>query len=238
MILASDESASRGLPVLSGLEGGCGGIGPSVINPRTEWPFGWPLFMTKKKTSVPGTKNTIAPESTANRANAVEPPSASEVQLKIYELGVQLFSQRKLAEARDRFLEVAKGPAQHISDKARCYVQVCERRTSASEVRLSTAEDHFNYGVERLNARDVELARHHFACSLSIQPDAEHVLYTLALCCGFAGDGNGACENLKRAIDLEPRNRILARQDPEFSALASQFPGLRALLASEPSSVY
>ena len=63
-----------------------------------------------------------------------------------------------------------------------------------------------------------------------MEPDADHILYTMALCCGLAGDGNGACENLKRAIDLEPRNRILARQDPEFSALASQLPGLRALL--------
>ena len=103
---------------------------------------------------------------------------------------------------------------------------------AAAQVKLSTAEDHFNYGVERLNARDVELAKHHLGRALALQPDADHVLYTMALCCGLAGDGNGACENLKRAIDLEPRNRILARQDPEFSALASQFPGLRALLTA------
>jgi tetratricopeptide (TPR) repeat protein len=161
-----------------------------------------------------------------------------DVQLKIYEQAVQLFSQRKLAEARDRFLEVAKGPAPHISDKARSYAQVCERRTSGAQVKLSTAEDHFNYGVERLNARDVDLAKHHLGRALALQPDADHILYTLALCCGFAGDGNGACENLKRAIDLDPRNRILARQDPEFSSLAAQFPGLRALLTAEPSGSY
>lgn len=168
----------------------------------------------------------------------IEPPSAAELQLKMYEQAVQLFSQRKLAEARDCFLEVAKGPAPHISDKARSYAQVCERRTCGPQLTLSTAEDHFNYGVERLNARDVELAKHHFGRALSMQPDADHVLYTLALCCGFAGDGNGACENLKRAIDIEPRNRILARQDPEFTALASQFPGLRALLTAEPQGTY
>ena len=106
-------------------------------------------------------------------------------------------------------------------------MQVCERRTAEAEARPSTAEDHFNYGVERLNARDVERAKHHLGRALTLQPEADHILYTMALCCGLAGDGNGACENLKRAIDLEPRNRILARQDPEFSALASQFPALR-----------
>jgi hypothetical protein len=196
--------------------------------------------MTKKKTSAPAKK--IAPPSKNAAADktaaVVEPPSPFEVQLRIYEQAVQLFSQRKLAEARDRFLEVAKGPAPHISDKARSYVQVCERRTSSIQVKLSTAEDHFNYGVERLNARDVELAKYHLGRALALQPEADHVLYTLALCCGFAGDGNGACENLKRAIDLEPRNRILARQDPEFSALASQFPGLRALLIAESPGAY
>ena len=196
--------------------------------------------MTKKKTSVPEKKSAPTSRSaTAGKtATAVEPPSAFEVQLKIYEQAVHLFSQRKLTEARDRFLEVAKGPAPHISDKARSYVQVCDRRTGGTQVKLSTAEDHFNYGVERLNARDVELAKHHLGRALAMQPDADHVLFTLALCCGLAGDGNGACENLKRAIDLEPRNRILARQDPEFSALASQFPALRALLTSEPSGSY
>jgi tetratricopeptide (TPR) repeat protein len=190
--------------------------------------------MTKKKIPVTGTKSTPAPKSTTSRkAGAIEPPSDLQVQLKLYEHAVQLFSQRKLSEARDCFLEAAKGPAHHISDKARSYVQVCERRTSSVELKLSTAEDHFNYGVERLNARDVELAKQHFSRALTMQPDADHVLYTLALCCGLAGDGNGACENLKRAIALEPKNRILARQDPEFLALASQLPALRALLSSE-----
>ena len=167
-----------------------------------------------------------------------EPPSASETQLKVYDHAVQLFSQRRLTEARDLFLEVARGPAPHISDKARSYAQVCERRTSGIEMKFSTAEDHFNYGVERLNARDVDLARHHLLRALAMQPDADHILYTLALCCGIAGDGGGACENLKRAIDLEPRNRILARQDSEFLALAAQFPGIRALLTSEHSGTY
>ena len=98
---------------------------------------------------------------------------------------------------------------------------------------LQTADDHFNYGVERLNARDMEVARRHLDRALALEPDGEHILFTLALCCGLAGDGAGACENLKRAIELEPKNRILARQDPEFSALAQQFPALRALLAPE-----
>jgi tetratricopeptide (TPR) repeat protein len=195
--------------------------------------------MIKKKISAPAAKSVPVSKPAAGKKPApVGGPSASELQLKAYEQAVQLFSVRKLKEARERFVEAAKGPAHHISDKARSYAQVCERRMSTAEVKLSSAEDHFNYGVERLNARDVDVAKHHLGRALSLEPDADHVLYTLALCCGIAGDGNGACENLKRAIDLEPRNRILARQDPEFSALATQFPNLRALLSAEPVGVF
>jgi tetratricopeptide (TPR) repeat protein len=161
---------------------------------------------------------------------APEPLTPAKIQLKTYEEAVGLFSQRKLREALDRFREAAKGPDSHVADKARSYAQVCERRTLNMEPQLQTAEDHFNYGVERLNARDFERALHHFERALALQPNAEHVYFTMALCCGLAGNGAGACENLKRAIDLEPRNRILARQDPEFTGILPQFPGLRALL--------
>src|SRR5690242_20836864 len=46
---------------------------------------------------------------------------------------------------------------------------------------------------------------------------ADHVLYALALAKGLAGDIDGAHDHLKRAIDLEPRNRISARQDADFA---------------------
>jgi tetratricopeptide (TPR) repeat protein len=196
--------------------------------------------MTKKKPAAPAVKSapSAKPAVVKKAAPAVQGPSATELQLKAYEQAIHLFSQRKLKEARAGFLEATKGPAHHISDKARSYTQVCERRLSTAEVKLTSAEDHFNYGVERLNARDIDTAKHHLGRALSMDPEADHVLYTLALCCGIAGDGTAACENLKRAIDLEPRNRILARQDPEFSALATQFPSLRALLSAEPVAVY
>ncbi|HWE53427.1 MAG TPA: tetratricopeptide repeat protein [Bryobacteraceae bacterium] len=185
-----------------------------------------------KKPTVTGTRGKIAVKtSVTTKGLSPESPNPSCIQLKIYEEAVSLFSQAKLPEALQRFLDAAKGPAPHISDKARSYAQVCERRTATFDLKLHTAEDHFNYGVERLNARDVDRAKDHLNRALKLQPDADHVLYTIALCCGLAGDSNGACENLKRAIDLEPRNRILARQDPEFSALATQLPALRALLA-------
>jgi hypothetical protein len=184
--------------------------------------------MTKKKPSVTGAR-------TVPGTNGVAPEAASPGarQLKTWEDAVRLFAERRFAEARDLFHNVSGGPDTQIADKARSYLQICERKTAKPELQFQSAEDHFNYGVERMNARDMESARFHLGRALGIEPDGDHILFTLALCCGLSGDGSGACENLKRAISIEPRNRILARQDPEFSALASQFPALRALLGSD-----
>jgi hypothetical protein len=55
------------------------------------------------------------------------------------------------------------------------------------------------------------------------------VHYALALCKGLSGDIDGACENLRRAIDLEPRNRISARQDADFGGFSSH-PQIQQLL--------
>jgi tetratricopeptide (TPR) repeat protein len=178
----------------------------------------------KKKPSPP------APAARGAVPARSEPPTAAELQLKTWEAAVQFFTSQKFDEACELFSEAARGPAAHIADKARSYLQICQRKVSKPIFDFRTADDHFNYGVERLNARDFEQARVQFGRALSLQPDSDYIFYTLALCCGLAGDRSGACENLKRAIDLEPRNRMLARQDPEFSALASQSSDLRALL--------
>ncbi len=170
---------------------------------------------------------------TAQKPVVPSGPSAAELQLKAYENAIRLFSAAKLAEARAAFQQATSGPASQIADKARTYAEVCRRRMGGGDVKLVSAEDHFNYGVARLNARDVDEARRHLANALSLQPDADHILFTMALCCAMDGDNDGACANLKRAIDIDPRNRILARQDPEFVALAAHIPGLRSLLSPE-----
>jgi len=191
--------------------------------------------MTKKKTAVTGARASAAPKAAATKTAVQEAVSPVALQLKKWDEAVRLFTQRSFEEACARFREVAKGPDSQVADKARSYLQICERKTARPELQLKTSEDHFNYGVERMNARDLERARFHLERALGLEPQGDHILYTLALCSGLSGDGSGACENLKRAIALEPRNRIMARQDAEFAALAGQFPALRAMLLNDGS---
>jgi Flp pilus assembly protein TadD len=67
-------------------------------------------------------------------------------------------------------------------------------------------------------------ARTHLEQALRLAPEADHIYYALALAQALGGDLAGAHENMKRAIELEPRNRIMARQDADFAALANQPP--------------
>ncbi|HEY4088753.1 MAG TPA: hypothetical protein VGM43_22640 [Bryobacteraceae bacterium] len=188
----------------------------------------------KKAVKAPAPVRTATVKSAAAaalEAAASQARAALQSQMKAWEEGVRQFSLKKFSAAQAHFKEAASGPAAHIADKARSYAQICERRTNGPALELKTAEEHFTYGVERLNARDIDTARKHLDRALVLDPNAEHILFILALCCGLGGDGHGACENLRRAIAIEPRNKVLARQDPDFLGLAQQMPDLRALLA-------
>jgi hypothetical protein len=59
--------------------------------------------------------------------------------------------------------------------------------------------------------------------------------YALAGALALNGDVNGAHDSLKRAIEMEPRNRLAARQDADFAPLANQ-PPFDALLYPEKKS--
>lgn len=190
------------------------------------------MATAKKVTSV---KKTAAPAA-APVAQQVRPVvsalTPAQLQVQAFEKAVRCFAAQNFSEALAAFVEVPKGPAMDVSQRARSYLQMCERRLSSQTLEFRTVDDHYNYAVERLNARDTGNARRHLESALKLKPRSEHVLYTLGICCALAGDGAGAYENLKLAIEIEPRNRVHARQDSDFTLAAEHFPNLRDLLVA------
>jgi Flp pilus assembly protein TadD len=87
---------------------------------------------------------------------------------------------------------------------------------------FGTAEECYNYGVALINARNLAEARTHLEKALAMAPGSDHIHYALALAQALSGDLASAQENLRRAIELEPRNRLIARQDADFAPLAKQ----------------
>jgi tetratricopeptide (TPR) repeat protein len=201
----------------------------------------------KKKTTVAKNTGKSEPESAATRdsqmrrrqlapvseavgsAAAAEARSAAQAQVKAFEQANHLFHARKFAEARELFANAVNGPNREMAHNAELHIRMCARRLEKPVVDLRTAEDYYNYGVAMINARNLNDAEHHLESALKQEPQADHVYYAMALCKGLSGDIEGAYENLKRAIDLEPRNRIAARQDADFAGFSNQ-PQIQQLL--------
>ncbi len=167
---------------------------------------------------------------TATLAAAVN----AQEQSRLFEEGIALFQAREFRRARECFAQAALGPVREIAHAARLRVLICERRLSTAEPRLETAEDHYNYAIALMNERRWEEAEKYLDRALAQNPKGDHLYYALALCRGSRGDLEGACNFMKRAIELQPRNLVAARNDPDFAQFSQQ-PPLSELLNPDKS---
>jgi tetratricopeptide (TPR) repeat protein len=173
----------------------------------------------------------------SGRAPRAGPPHAAPAltQLAAFEAAMKHFHARQLTEARVLFQQAAAGGESDVAQRARLHIAMCDRRLEPTAVSFGTAEEYYTYGVALINARNVAEARTHLEKALAIAPGSDHIHYALALAQALAGDFANAQENLRRAIELEPRNRLLARQDADFAPLAHQAP-FRSLLYPDKSA--
>jgi tetratricopeptide (TPR) repeat protein len=187
--------------------------------------------MTKPQGTRPA-KTSESDSATSEAAVAVAQPLNAARQLSSFEAAMKLFHARKLQEARDLFVTAASGPERDVAQRARLHIAMCDRRLQQATVNLGSAEEYYNYGVALINSRNIGEARVHLERALQMAPGSDHIHYALALAQALSGDVVNAYENLRRAIELEPRNRIMARQDADFAPLANQ-PPFDALLYPE-----
>lgn len=152
----------------------------------------------------------------------VSASSEAKLQYNAFERAIQLLHKRNYREAKEMFEKARLGPSQEIASNALLHVQMCVRRLAAPEPEPKSAEDHYNYAIALINLRNLEQARRHLEISLKMEPRADHVHYALGVCLALSGDAAGAYDSLKRAIDLQPRNRMVARQDSDLDAVANQ----------------
>lgn len=163
------------------------------------------------------------------------PAADAAEQAQLFEEGVRLFQAERFLEARNRFRRAAEGPNAEMAHAARQRVRMCELRLSRGQPELRSAEDRYNYAVLLLNQRRWEEAEQHLRTAIEEQPRGGHLYYALALCLCWRGEMAGAFQCLQRAIELEPGNRIAARNDPDFAPFAAQ-PPLADLLKPERGS--
>jgi tetratricopeptide (TPR) repeat protein len=202
-----------------------------------------PIMSDKKripsgKTDKPMTNSSLPLKASKSKEGVYAPATreaegaAPESQLASFEAGSKLFHARKFREARERFLQAAEGPERDVAHRARLHAEMCSQRLEQPEVQCQTAEDHYNYGVALLNTRKVQEACAYLERALQLAPDSDHIHYALAVAHGLSGDASRSHLHLKRAIELEPKNRLMARQDADLGNVAAQ-PQFQALLYPE-----
>jgi tetratricopeptide (TPR) repeat protein len=165
-------------------------------------------------------------------AAAVAQAVTGQTQLAIFENAMKLFHARKFREAREAFHQAREGPEKDIAQRADLHARMCERRLEQAAVSLHSPEDHYNYGVALINTRQIAEAQRHLEKALELMPGSDHVLYALALARALSGDLETSAVYLRRAIEIEPRNRIAARQDVDFAPFVNQ-PPLDAVVHTE-----
>jgi len=84
---------------------------------------------------------------------------------------------------------------------------------------FKTAEDHYNYAVAQINTGNLADAEEHLQKAMKLTPRAGHLYYALATLLSLRRDVEGSLQCLKQAIDLDPRNRLLARSNNDFHTL-------------------
>jgi len=164
------------------------------------------------------------PRSGAAAETAPSKPSNAQTQFSNFEAAMKLFHARNFREAKALFEKAIQGPERDVANRATLHISMCARRLEQSEPVLASAEDYYNYGIAMLNTRKIAEARTNLEQALKLAPGSDHIHYALALAQALDGDLANAHDNLRRAIELEPRNRMIARQDADFAPLANQPP--------------
>jgi tetratricopeptide (TPR) repeat protein len=178
----------------------------------------------------------------SNTALKQEPKSSSKPasdpakeQTLTFEKATAAFQKKDFGKARALFAEAATGPALELAHSAQMYMKMCQRRMGEGKAELKSPDDFYTLGVSLLNRGDLDGAQAALERALQRKPDTDHYHYALALCAGQRGDMVIAASHLRRAIDLQPSNRIAALNDPDFHSIA-QNPTIREILNGERSN--
>jgi Tfp pilus assembly protein PilF len=163
---------------------------------------------------------TVSP---APAAEASAPPTERR-QIELFDRAMRHFHAGSYEQAVPMFEAAAAGPLLEMAHSARAHVGMCTRRMAAREPSLRTPDEHYDYAVALLNERRLSQAERHLVEAIAQAPKADYIHYALALCRGLEGDLESAYRHLRRAIELQPKNRSIARNDPDFAELARLSP--------------
>jgi len=124
-----------------------------------------------------------------------------------------------------------------LHERVRLYLNVCDKHAGPLSPTPRNVEERMFAATLAFNAANYDAAKEHLRAVTTESPEHDHAIYMLAIIEVMREDLDAAAAHLLRAIELNPDNRALARQDPDLEALRHHEGVLAALGAnSAPKS--
>ena len=151
--------------------------------------------------------------------------------ITIYETGVRALQRRDFNGAAEHFRSVIQRfpDERELLERARLYLQVCERETANRPRGPATPQERVYAATVALNAGDADGALAHLKEALADDPDNDYGHYIMAIALSDRGRFAESLSHLRRSIELNPVNRSTARFEPDLAVLR-ETDGCRDLL--------
>jgi Tfp pilus assembly protein PilF len=173
----------------------------------------------------------------ARNGNDKKPKVSKQVnQTEVFDSAMKHFHARDFAAARKLFEQAAEGPSREMAHTARLHARMCEQRLAQSRPEIRNPEELYLYSIGLINRRQLPEAENALRRALEQAPQADHVHYAMALVRGLQGNLEEASRFLARAIEINPQNRIIARNDPDFLEFGRQAPLKEMVFSDAPLS--
>jgi len=157
--------------------------------------------------------------------------------IAIYESAVRGLQRHDYVGAAAAFRQVLQRypEERELAERARLYLRVCERETAQRPAGPQTTAERVHAATMSLSAGDSDAALGHVQRALDQEPGSHHAHYMMAVIRSTRAENAAAVEHLRKAIELNPESRSIARNDADLEALR-QSPTVRSLLDDEETA--
>ncbi len=173
-----------------------------------------------KKTASPRSVKAKTGIATTREINAAtrERQARSARALRVYAAGVTAVQKRKFSIAAKALNEIIDDypEERELLERAKLYLAVCDRELKPVVSEPTSLDERIYAATVSLNAGAIKTAIEHLNAVASEKPTDANVHYMLAVAHALSGDTGTSVTHLETAITLNPDNRLLARQEPDF----------------------
>ena len=184
------------------------------------------------RTAVPAARKRARGVAVADPAPEPAKRSTYADALTLYEEGVKALQGRQFGAAARFFSQVVERfpEERELLERAHLYLKVCERELEAPPKPPRTAEERLYAATLAINSGSFDQAIALLQSVGAEAPENDFAQYMLGLAHAKAGQLESALTHLRRAIQMNPSNRSLARTEADLDVLRAS-PDFRSLTA-------